>query len=115
MDCKKGPDSDKPAFAAFVRELRAAFRPKGYLLTSAVSPSKVVIDVGVCQVKFIIKSFGTDIHTVQGDTTVFIASHQHKVRVKIHRCCSDRCSPCSLHTLHVLSIDLYIKSCFPAK
>jgi hypothetical protein len=34
-----------------VRELRAAFRPKGYLLTSAVSPSKVVIDAGVCQVK----------------------------------------------------------------
>jgi spore germination protein YaaH len=47
VDCKKGPDSDKAAFAAFVRELRAAFKPKGYLLTSAVSPSKVVIDAGV--------------------------------------------------------------------
>jgi chitinase len=47
VDCKKGPDSDKAAFATFVKELRAAFRPKGYLLTSAVSPSKVVIDAGV--------------------------------------------------------------------
>jgi chitinase len=55
VDCKKGPDSDKPAFAAFVRELRAAFRPKGYLLTSAVSPSKVVIDAGVCQVKNVMR------------------------------------------------------------
>ncbi|PNF16877.1 putative chitinase 10 [Cryptotermes secundus] len=46
VDCRKGPDSDKAAFAAFVRELRAAFRPKGYMLTTAVSPSKVVIDAG---------------------------------------------------------------------
>jgi len=50
VDCKKGPASDKAAFATFVRELRAAFRPKGYMLTSAVSPSKVVIDAGVCHV-----------------------------------------------------------------
>lgn len=46
MDCKKGPDSDKPAFAAFVRELKEAFRPRGYLLSAAVSPSKIVIDAG---------------------------------------------------------------------
>jgi chitinase len=47
VDCRKGPDTDKAAFAAFVRELKAAFRPKGYLLTAAVSPSKVVIDAGM--------------------------------------------------------------------
>nr|AMT75074.1 chitinase Cht10 [Locusta migratoria] len=46
VDCKKGPESDKEAFAAFVRELRAAFNPKGWLLTSAVSPSKAVVDAG---------------------------------------------------------------------
>ncbi|XP_066157317.1 probable chitinase 10 [Euwallacea fornicatus] len=46
VDCKKGPDSDKAAFSAFVKELKEAFRPKGYLLSSAVSPSKTVIDAG---------------------------------------------------------------------
>lgn len=46
VDCKKGPDSDKAAFAAWVKELKAAFRPKGYLLSAAVSPSKTVIDAG---------------------------------------------------------------------
>lgn len=46
MDCDKGPTSDKPAFAALVRELRTAFKPKGLLLSAAVSPSKKVIDAG---------------------------------------------------------------------
>nr|WNT43924.1 chitinase 2 [Monochamus alternatus] len=46
VDCKKGPDSDKEAFAAFVTELKQAFKPKGYLLSAAVSPSKTVIDAG---------------------------------------------------------------------
>nr|CAI5856018.1 unnamed protein product [Callosobruchus analis] len=46
VDCKKGPASDKSAFAALVKELKQAFRPKGYLLSSAVSPSKTVIDAG---------------------------------------------------------------------
>lgn len=46
MDCKKGPDSDKEGFTALVRELSAAFKPKGLLLSSAVSPSKTVIDAG---------------------------------------------------------------------
>ncbi|KAF5303798.1 hypothetical protein FQR65_LT08134 [Abscondita terminalis] len=46
VDCKKGPDSDKPAFAAFVKELKEAFAPKGYLLSAAVSPNKLVIDSG---------------------------------------------------------------------
>lgn len=46
MDCKKGPDSDKPSFSAFVKELKEAFEPKGYLLSAAVSPSKAVIDAG---------------------------------------------------------------------
>ncbi|GLH08614.1 Probable chitinase 10 [Gryllus bimaculatus] len=46
VDCKKGPSSDKEGFAALVRELKAAFRPKGLLLSSAVSPSKAVIDAG---------------------------------------------------------------------
>lgn len=46
MDCNAGPDSDKEGFAALVQELSSAFKPKGLLLSSAVSPSKVVIDVG---------------------------------------------------------------------
>ncbi|XP_025836304.1 probable chitinase 10 [Agrilus planipennis] len=46
VDCKKGPDSDKPAFAAFVKELKEAFKPKSLLLSAAVSPSKTVIDAG---------------------------------------------------------------------
>lgn len=44
MDCNKGPASDKAGFAALVKELRAAFNPKGLLLSAAVSPSKMVID-----------------------------------------------------------------------
>lgn len=44
VDCSKGPASDKPAFAAFVRELKEAFQPHGLLLSAAVSPSKMVID-----------------------------------------------------------------------
>nr|CAD7413840.1 unnamed protein product [Timema poppensis] len=46
VDCKKGPDSDKEAFAALVRELSTAFKPKGLLLSSAVSPSRAVISAG---------------------------------------------------------------------
>ena len=46
MDCKAGPDSDKEGFAALIEELSMAFKPKGLLLSSAVSPSKIVIDVG---------------------------------------------------------------------
>jgi GH18 family chitinase len=46
VDCSKGPDSDKQAFASFVRELSAVMKPKGLLLSAAVSPSKMVIDAG---------------------------------------------------------------------
>ncbi|KRT79630.1 Carbohydrate-binding protein, partial [Oryctes borbonicus] len=46
VDCKKGPDSDKPAFAALTNELHQAFAPKGLLLSAAVSPSKIVVDAG---------------------------------------------------------------------
>lgn len=46
MDCKKGPVSDKDAFASFVRELSEQFQPRGLLLSAAVSPSKRVIDAG---------------------------------------------------------------------
>ena len=38
--------SDKAAFTAWVSELRAAFNPKGLLLSAAVSPSKKIMDVG---------------------------------------------------------------------
>jgi len=72
VDCKKGPDSDKTAFAAFVRELTAAFRPKGYLLTSAVSPSKVVIDAGVCQVKDVIRVVVLILYTRTKETLLYL-------------------------------------------
>ncbi|CAK1552087.1 unnamed protein product [Leptosia nina] len=46
VDCSKGPDSDKESFGELVRELSAVLKPKGLLLSSAVSPSKMVIDAG---------------------------------------------------------------------
>lgn len=46
VDCKKGFPDEKEGFTSLVRELSAAFKPKGYLLSSAVSPSKTVIDAG---------------------------------------------------------------------
>ncbi len=45
-DCNKGPAEDKQNFAAFVRELSEAFKPRGLLLSAAVSPSKKIIDEG---------------------------------------------------------------------
>lgn len=46
VDCDKGQPQEKEAFAAFVRELSEEFRPRGLLLSAAVSPSKKVIDAG---------------------------------------------------------------------
>lgn len=46
VDCKKGNPDEKEQFAEFVKEISDAFRPKGLLLSSAVSPSKTVIDAG---------------------------------------------------------------------
>ncbi|XP_054011753.1 probable chitinase 10 [Hylaeus anthracinus] len=46
VDCKKGPASDKEGFADLLRELSNELRPKGLLLSAAVSPSKKVIDKG---------------------------------------------------------------------
>lgn len=46
MNCEKGPSSDKQGFANLVKELRAAFRPRGLSVSAAVSASKRVIDAG---------------------------------------------------------------------
>ena len=46
VDCKKGPATDKESFSLLVKELSEALKPKGLLLSSAVSPSKRVIDAG---------------------------------------------------------------------
>ncbi|XP_055600306.1 probable chitinase 10 [Uranotaenia lowii] len=46
VDCKKGFADEKEGFASFVKELSAAFKPRGWLLSAAVSPSKTVIDAG---------------------------------------------------------------------
>ena len=46
VDCKAGPSVDKENFAALVKELSDEFKPRGLLLTAAVSPSKKVIDAG---------------------------------------------------------------------
>lgn len=46
MDCSKGPNSDKTGFSDLVRELSSVFKTKGLLLSSAVSPNKMVIDEG---------------------------------------------------------------------
>ena len=45
-ECKEENYKDKAAFAAWVYELRAAFKPRGLLLSAAVSPSKKIMDVG---------------------------------------------------------------------
>ena len=46
VDCNKGPQSDRRAFSLWVKELKAAFKPKGLLLSAAISPSKKVINAG---------------------------------------------------------------------
>lgn len=46
LNCNAGPDSDKAGFGALVRELRAAFKPLGLLLSAAVPPTKHPVDVG---------------------------------------------------------------------
>lgn len=46
VDCTKGYSDEKEGFASLVIELSEAFKPKGLLLSSAVSPSKKVIDAG---------------------------------------------------------------------
>lgn len=46
VDCSKGVAGEKEGFTSLVRELHDAFKPFGFLLSSAVSPSKTVIDAG---------------------------------------------------------------------
>jgi chitinase len=46
VECNKGHPDEKEGFSALVKELSAAFKPEGLLLSSAVSPSKKVIDAG---------------------------------------------------------------------
>jgi chitinase len=45
-ECKEERRKDKKAFTAWVRELSEAFEPRGLLLSTAVSPSKKIIDFG---------------------------------------------------------------------
>ncbi|KAH8272046.1 hypothetical protein KR026_004304, partial [Drosophila bipectinata] len=45
-ECNRGFSEEKEAFTAWVRELSEAFRPRGLLLSTAVSPSKKIIDAG---------------------------------------------------------------------
>lgn len=46
VECDKGMPEEKEGFASLVRELALEFRPRGWLLSAAVSPSKMVIDKG---------------------------------------------------------------------
>ena len=46
VECNKGPKTDKEGFALWVSELSQAFKPRGWLLSAAVSPSKKVMDLG---------------------------------------------------------------------
>ena len=45
VDCNRGSTSDRDAFAALLKELSAAFKPRGLLLSAGVSASKEVVDV----------------------------------------------------------------------
>ena len=44
VDCERGPARDRPGFSQLVSQLAAAFRPRGLLLSAAVSPSQAVIE-----------------------------------------------------------------------
>lgn len=44
VDCTKGYADEKEGFAELVRALSAEFKPRGWLLSAAVSPNKKVID-----------------------------------------------------------------------
>lgn len=46
VECHKGKAQEKEGFAQFVQELSEEFKPRGWLLSAAVSPSKMVIDAG---------------------------------------------------------------------
>lgn len=46
VECHRGKSDEKRLFAQFVRELSEEFKPRGWLLSAAVSPSKMVIDAG---------------------------------------------------------------------
>lgn len=46
VECHKGKPQEKEGFAQFVKELSEEFKPRGWLLSAAVSPSKMVIDAG---------------------------------------------------------------------
>lgn len=56
VECNKGQPDEKEHFAEFVEEISEVFKPKGLLLSSAVSPAKKVIDAGY-DVKKISKYF----------------------------------------------------------
>jgi len=45
-ECNKGFQDEKEGFTAWVKELSEAFEPRGLLLSTAVSPSKKIIDAG---------------------------------------------------------------------
>lgn len=46
VECHRGKADEKQHFGTFVRELKEEFEPRGWLLSAAVSPSKMVIDAG---------------------------------------------------------------------
>lgn len=46
VDCKKGNKDEKEGFTELVKLLSEEFKPRGWLLSSAVSPSITVIDAG---------------------------------------------------------------------
>lgn len=45
VECYKGKPSEKQGFVNLVKELSEEFKPRGWLLSAAVSPSKMVIDL----------------------------------------------------------------------
>lgn len=45
VECHKGKPSEKQGFVDLVKELSDEFKPRGWLLSTAVSPSKMVIDL----------------------------------------------------------------------
>ena len=45
VDCGKGHEMDKTGFSKLIKDLHNVMKPKGLILSAAVSPSKTVIDL----------------------------------------------------------------------
>lgn len=72
-NCGAGPASDKANFALLAKELNAAFKPRGWELSAAVSASKPVIDKA-----YDVKALGMYLDFINVMTYDYHGSYEHK-------------------------------------